>query len=116
MLVVMQMSQQLGQAQQQAQASLEALQEQIRNELDRKYPLVLMVLCSLSERSGITRLLMQWNAKLTVMEPSSITVSSLLQIHWAVIDILVSTASSACVWRVTCGADQTYCLHMARMW
>ena len=34
---MLQMSQLLGQAQQQAQASLEALQEQMQNELDRKY-------------------------------------------------------------------------------
>ena len=42
------MSQQLGQAQQQAQASLEALQERIQNELDRKYSSALMMPCSLS--------------------------------------------------------------------
>ena len=39
----MQMSQQLGQAQQQAHASLAALQEQIQNQLDRKYSLLLMM-------------------------------------------------------------------------
>ena len=51
-VVVMQMSQQLGQAQQKAQASVEALEEQMQRELDRKYSWVLLHCCSSSVGSN----------------------------------------------------------------